>query len=56
MKTTIVITKETRDKLSKAGRKGQTYDNIINELLRQISKESSSGLEQHVEEKRRMRC
>lgn len=33
MSTNIVISKETRNKLCKLGRKEQTYDDIINELI-----------------------
>lgn len=32
-KTMIEITKETREKLKAYGNKGQTYDDVINELL-----------------------
>lgn len=32
-KTTIQITKVTRDKLKNLGKKGETYDEIINLLL-----------------------
>jgi hypothetical protein len=32
-KSTILLEKETRQKLRKAGYKGQTYDEIIKELL-----------------------
>ena len=32
-KTTIQITKVTRDKLKNLGKKGETYDEIINSLL-----------------------
>lgn len=35
--TTIQVSKETREKLKKVGRKGQTYDEIIENLL-EISK------------------
>ncbi|HYF98872.1 MAG TPA: hypothetical protein VD815_02145 [Candidatus Saccharimonadales bacterium] len=38
--TTIIIEKEIRNKLKKAGRKEQTYDDIIKELLEK-SKRSS---------------
>ncbi len=31
--TTIQISKETREKLKKLGRKGQTYDEIIKNLM-----------------------
>ncbi|MCW6171187.1 MAG: hypothetical protein LVQ96_08490 [Thermoplasmatales archaeon] len=37
--TTIQISKETREKLKKVGRKGQTYDEIIETLL-EISKKA----------------
>ena len=34
MLTTIVVTKETRDQLKKLGKKGETYDHIVQELLK----------------------
>ena len=37
--TTIQISKETREKLKEVGRKGQTYDEIIENLLK-ISKKA----------------
>ena len=37
--TTIQISKETMEKLKKVGRKGQTYDEIIENLL-EISKKA----------------
>ncbi len=37
--TTIQISKETREKLKEVGRKGQTYDEIIENLL-EISKKA----------------
>jgi hypothetical protein len=33
MKTTVIISVETRDLLKQIGTKGQTYDQIIAELL-----------------------
>lgn len=33
MKTTILVEEETRDRLKKLGRKNQTYDQLINELI-----------------------
>jgi hypothetical protein len=36
--TTIVIDKETRTKLRNIGRKDQTYDDIISELIRKTKK------------------
>jgi len=32
-KTTIAIERETKDKLNQIGRKGMTYDQIINKVL-----------------------
>lgn len=32
--TTIAVSKETKKKLDEAGNKGQTYDEIIQELLK----------------------
>ena len=32
-KTTVELTKETRDKLKELGKKGETYDTIIKRLL-----------------------
>ncbi len=37
--TTIQVSKETREKLKKLGRKGQTYDEVIENLL-EISKKA----------------
>jgi len=37
-KTTIQITKVTRDKLKNLGKKGDTYDEIIDSLLQQKEK------------------
>ena len=34
MKTTIIIEKETREHLRNVGRKNQTYDDLIRELIR----------------------
>ncbi len=31
--TTIPLTKATRDRLKKAGRKGETYDDLLNRIL-----------------------
>ncbi len=33
MKTTIVLSTETRDQLKELGKKGETYDEILNKLL-----------------------
>jgi predicted CopG family antitoxin len=35
--TTIQITEETRDKLKERGKKGDTYDDVIRDLLEQTS-------------------
>lgn len=40
MRTTIILKPDTRDKLRKYGRKEQTYDDIVNELLK--NQESSN--------------
>ena len=42
---TIVIEKETRNKLRKTGRKDQTYNDIIMELLDKSKKSSSDFAE-----------
>lgn len=42
---TITIEKNTRNKLRSAGRKEQTYDDIINELLENAKKHSIDLLE-----------
>lgn len=43
-KTNIQITVETRDRLLKIGRKGESYDAIIRRLLeREKKKEASKG-------------
>jgi hypothetical protein len=34
MKTTILVEKTTRDELKRLGTKGQSYDNLINWLIR----------------------
>ncbi len=40
--TTILISKETRSKLRNLGRKEQTYDDIIKDLLKESKKGSSN--------------
>jgi hypothetical protein len=48
---TIVVEKNTRTKLKSVGRKEQTYDDIINELLKRIEKrpaDSHKSAEQEV--------
>lgn len=44
VKTTILVEKETREKLQKTGHKGQTYDQIIAELL--LEHHSQNGKQQ----------
>ena len=39
MRTTIILKQETREQLRKIGRKEQTYDDIVNELIKK-TKES----------------
>lgn len=34
--TTIALTHQTRDKLASLGRKGQTFDEIVNDLLKKV--------------------
>ena len=41
--TTIVVDKETRTKLRNIGRKDQTYDDIISELIRKTKKGPSNS-------------
>lgn len=41
MRTTIVIQTETRDKLKRYGRKDQTYDDILQELLKNMKEEKN---------------
>ncbi len=41
MRSSILIKKNTRDELRRVGRKEQTYDDIVNELLKK-AKESSN--------------
>jgi hypothetical protein len=36
MRTSILIKTNTRDELRRIGRKAQTYDDIINELIKKI--------------------
>ena len=40
--TTIPLTKATRDRLKRAGRKGETYDALVNRLL-EIHEQLESG-------------
>jgi len=42
-KSTILIERETRQLLRKIGRKEQTYDDLINELVARCEKEDLSG-------------
>jgi len=37
-KTTIAISKETRDQLKDLGKKGETYDEILRKLINQTKK------------------
>jgi hypothetical protein len=39
MKTTILVEKTTRDVLKQLGNKGQSYDNLINWLIRNESRQ-----------------
>jgi hypothetical protein len=40
MKTTILVEKTTRDVLKQLGTKGQSYDNLINWLIRNKSRQT----------------
>jgi len=47
-KTTIIVTKQTREKLKALGRKGESYDQIINRLIRlsfRVSEDVENGKE-----------
>jgi predicted CopG family antitoxin len=46
MKSTIIVQRSTRERLKQVGRKGESYDDLINALL-DMKKESSfeSGFE-----------
>lgn len=41
--TTINVSQETRNKLKDCGKKGQTYDEVINELLQLRTKSGRSA-------------
>ena len=43
MKTTVIVNTKTRDLLKQIGTKGQTYDQIIAELLALKTKEHQQG-------------
>lgn len=38
--TTIILNKNTRDNLKKIGNKGQTYDDLIQELIKKWNNEN----------------
>ncbi|HVL48376.1 MAG TPA: hypothetical protein VM889_07460 [Candidatus Thermoplasmatota archaeon] len=42
--TTIPLTKTTRDRLRKAGRKGETYDALVNRLLDLAERRRGAGV------------
>ena len=48
---TILIEKETRTKLRSVGHKGQTYNDIINDLLKRIEKRSTDSDKSVVQER-----
>ncbi|MGD9533897.1 MAG: hypothetical protein AB7V56_09035 [Candidatus Nitrosocosmicus sp.] len=50
--TTIIIEKRTRDRLCSTGRKDQTYDDIINELLEKAKKNSIDSTKSIEQEKK----
>jgi hypothetical protein len=43
MKTTVIVSSKTRDLLKRIGTKGQTYDQIIAELLVLKTKQPEQG-------------
>lgn len=51
-KTSIIIDNQTRDTLKAAGRKGQTYADIIKELLEQKYENDSRSLAELRESKK----
>jgi len=36
MHTTIIVNKQTRDNLKKIGQKGQTYDDLLQKLIKKM--------------------
>lgn len=44
VKTTIVITTLTRERLRQIGRKNQTYDELINDLIRKRNNQDLENL------------
>jgi len=56
MKSTILVEKTTRDELKRLGTKGQSYDNLINWLIRNKSRQKierySSNRETNLSEKK----
>ncbi len=47
MRTTIILKQETREQLRKIGRKEQTYDDIVNELIKNQESLNVSALNDH---------
>lgn len=38
-KTTILVTRKTREELKSLGRKGETYDDIITRIIKEINRQ-----------------
>jgi len=47
-KTTLSVSKETKEELNKIGRKGETYDEIIQRLIKVYKKSLGTGLKNTV--------
>ena len=54
MKTTILVEKTTRDILKQLGTKGQSYDNLINWLIRNESRQITERRSPKTEQKQYM--
>jgi predicted CopG family antitoxin len=42
-RTTVLVESSTRERLKKIGKKGQSYDDLINELIDSKNKDSLDG-------------
>jgi hypothetical protein len=47
-KTTILVESETRERLRRIGRKNQTYDQLINELIKTKGSTSQGSGREHL--------
>jgi hypothetical protein len=55
-KVTILLQTKTRDELKALGRKGQTYDQLIVELIKEHHHQHHQQPKQNDEEKMRLEC